>query len=75
MPAFNGKAPYAPEYASYNWIGAPSNYGLTTNKDLGGDSRMCCSDSPTMTGFLTKDYAEQAPKISTNGSNPVIRPT
>lgn len=38
--AFNGKAPYAPEYASYNWIGAPSNYDLSTNADLGGDSRM-----------------------------------
>lgn len=39
MPAFNGKAPYAPDYASYNWIGAPANYALTTNKNLGGDSR------------------------------------
>lgn len=38
--AFSGKAPYAPDYASYNWIGAPSNYDLSTNKDLGGDSRM-----------------------------------
>lgn len=39
---FNGKAPYAPDYASYNWIGAPSDYSLATN-DLGGDSRTNCS--------------------------------
>lgn len=38
--AFNGKAPFAPDYASYNWVGAPANYDLTTNTDLGGDSRM-----------------------------------
>ncbi|CAG8921455.1 unnamed protein product [Penicillium salamii] len=38
--AFNGKAPYAPEYASYNWVGAPANYELSTNADLGGDSRV-----------------------------------
>ena len=38
--AFSGKAPYAPDYASYNWIGAPANYDLSTNADLGGDSRM-----------------------------------
>lgn len=38
--AFSGKAPYAPDYASYNWIGAPANYDLATNADLGGDSRM-----------------------------------
>lgn len=37
--SFNGKAPYAPDYASYNWVGAPSNYELSTNADLGGDSR------------------------------------
>ncbi|KAJ5478373.1 hypothetical protein N7530_003882 [Penicillium desertorum] len=37
--AFSGKAPYAPDYASYNWIGAPANYDLSTNPDLGGDSR------------------------------------
>lgn len=41
MSAFNGKAPYAPDYASYNWIGAPSDYSLSTNPDLGGDSRTC----------------------------------
>lgn len=29
---------YLPEYASYNWTGAPSNYDLTTNVDTGGDS-------------------------------------
>ncbi|KAJ5414061.1 hypothetical protein N7509_000688 [Penicillium cosmopolitanum] len=39
MSAFNGKSPYAPDYASYNWIGAPANYDLSTNTDLGGDSR------------------------------------
>lgn len=38
--AFSGKAPYALDYASYNWIGAPANYDLSTNADLGGDSRM-----------------------------------
>jgi Amt family ammonium transporter len=38
--SFNGKAPYAPDYASYNWVGAPANYDLSTNTDLGGDSRM-----------------------------------
>lgn len=32
-------APYAPDYASYNWTGAPSNFDLATNTDLGGDSR------------------------------------
>lgn len=30
---------FEPEYASYNWTGAPSNYGLTTNWRTGGDSR------------------------------------
>lgn len=34
------KAPYVPDYASYNWIGAPSNYSLSTNPDLGGNSSM-----------------------------------
>ena len=29
--------PYLPEYASYNWTGAPSNTSLQTN-GLGGDS-------------------------------------
>ncbi|WEW57975.1 low affinity high capacity ammonium permease [Emydomyces testavorans] len=33
-------APYAPDYASYNWTGAPSNFNLTTDKDLGGNSRV-----------------------------------
>lgn len=44
--AFNGKAPYAPNYASYDWVGAPANYDLSTNTDLGGDSRMCLSWDP-----------------------------
>ncbi|KAL2374691.1 hypothetical protein RJZ57_000809 [Blastomyces gilchristii] len=30
---------YAPDYASYNWTGAPANFTFTTNSDLGGDSR------------------------------------
>jgi hypothetical protein len=37
--SFNGKSAYSPDYASYNWVGAPSNYELSTNADLGGDSR------------------------------------
>nr|AGM18781.1 low-affinity ammonium transporter [Endocarpon pallidulum] len=31
--------PYLPEYASYNWTGAPSNSSLQTNV-IGGDSRI-----------------------------------
>jgi hypothetical protein len=27
-----------PEYASYNWTGAPANYALTTSAADGGDS-------------------------------------
>lgn len=34
------EVPYAPDYASYNWTGAPADYSLTTNTDLGGDSRL-----------------------------------
>ena len=41
MSGFNGKAPYAPQYASYDWTGPPSDYSLSTNSDMGGDSRMC----------------------------------
>ncbi|KAI1916192.1 low affinity high capacity ammonium permease [Ophidiomyces ophidiicola] len=33
-------APFSPDYASYNWTGAPSNFSLTTDKDLGGNSRL-----------------------------------
>lgn len=41
MSTFSGKYPYSPDYASYNWTGAPSDYSsLTTNEALGGDSRM-----------------------------------
>lgn len=40
MSSSDVAAPYAPEYASYNWTGAPSDYSLTTNTDLGGDSRV-----------------------------------
>ncbi|KAJ5214838.1 hypothetical protein N7468_010517 [Penicillium chermesinum] len=39
MSDFNGKSAYAPDYASYNWLGAPSDYDLSTNPDLGGNSR------------------------------------
>lgn len=69
MPAFMGKAPYAPEYASYNWIGAPSNYRLTTNQDLGGNSRTFLDSRHPMTKFhmiklLTTGFCTvQAPKI------------
>lgn len=76
MSAFNGKAPYAPDYASYNWIGAPANYALSTNKALGGDSRMFLSDSRSPTTTVSHQAMfEQAPKTSTNGSNQVTRPT
>lgn len=30
--------PFVPSFASYNWIGPPSDYGLTTNTQTGGDS-------------------------------------
>lgn len=30
---------YLPSYASYNWIGPPSDYSLTTDAMTGGDSR------------------------------------
>ena len=33
------RQPYLPDYASYNWTGAPSNTSFQTNS-LGGDSRM-----------------------------------
>ena len=41
MSTFNGNAPYDPDYASYNWTGAPANYALTTDDALGGDPRTC----------------------------------
>lgn len=34
-----GQNNYVPDYASYNWTGAPSNYELATNTYTGGDSR------------------------------------
>ena len=37
--ASEGVAPYAPDYASYNWTGAPSSYDSLTTNELGGDSR------------------------------------
>ncbi|KAF3894275.1 Ammonium transporter [Trichophyton interdigitale] len=33
-------APFAPDYASYNWTGSPSNFSLSTDPVLGGDSRV-----------------------------------
>ena len=49
-----GMAPYAPDYASYNWTGAPSNYDLATNADTGGDSRML---SLSLSVSLSLSYA------------------
>lgn len=45
MSSFAGQAPYAPDYASYNWTGAPSNFALAINQDLGGNSRTCSQRS------------------------------
>ena len=33
-----GQSSYIPDYASYNWTGAPANYELATNALTGGDS-------------------------------------
>ncbi|KIN00705.1 hypothetical protein OIDMADRAFT_42507 [Oidiodendron maius Zn] len=38
MSLFTGKESFLPDYASYNWTGAPSNYDLSTNAALGGDA-------------------------------------
>ncbi|RMZ81658.1 hypothetical protein DV737_g2409, partial [Chaetothyriales sp. CBS 132003] len=35
----SGIAPFDPDYASYNWTGAPANFSLATNA-VGGDSRI-----------------------------------
>jgi Amt family ammonium transporter len=35
----DGIANFVPEYASYNWTGAPADYTLATNARTGGDSR------------------------------------
>lgn len=40
MASPDARVIYIPEYASYNWTGAPSNYSLSTNPDLGGNSRV-----------------------------------
>jgi ammonium transporter, Amt family len=40
MSSSNTEVVYLPGYASYNWTGAPSDYSLSTNPDLGGDSRV-----------------------------------
>nr|UUS54184.1 ammonium transporter [Aspergillus oryzae] len=34
------KAPFVPDYASYNWTGAPSNYDSLATNEPGGDSRV-----------------------------------
>lgn len=31
---------FIPSFASYNWIGPPSDFGLATNTATGGDSRL-----------------------------------
>lgn len=31
---------FSPSFASYNWLGPPSDFGLATNNDTGGDSRL-----------------------------------
>ena len=38
--AFEGTAPYAPDYASYNWTGPPSDYDALSTNELGGNSSM-----------------------------------
>jgi hypothetical protein len=75
MSSFNGKAPYAPDYASYNWIGAPSNYELTTNADLGGDSRTFGLLSPPNLYSLRGKHSQFWPsrhlnQLSNNSSCP-----
>lgn len=39
MSSQPGVAPYVPDYASYNWTGAPANYAQLATNDIGGDSR------------------------------------
>ena len=34
----SGPTDFLPNYASYNWTGAPADFSLTTNPDSGGDS-------------------------------------
>ncbi len=38
--AAEGKVPFTPEYASYNWTGAPSDYSALATNELGGNSSM-----------------------------------
>lgn len=40
MSSQPGVAPYVPDYASYNWTGAPANYAQLATNDIGGDSSM-----------------------------------
>lgn len=37
--ASNPRTLFIPDYASYNWTGAPSNYSLATNPETGGNPR------------------------------------
>jgi ammonium transporter, Amt family len=37
MSDYPGTETYLPDYASYNWVGAPANFELATNA-VGGDS-------------------------------------
>ncbi|PLB50462.1 hypothetical protein P170DRAFT_435652 [Aspergillus steynii IBT 23096] len=52
--------PFIPDYASYNWTGAPSNYEQLATNELGGNSRMLictqgayvCNPMETNCGYL-----------------------
>jgi ammonium transporter, Amt family len=39
MSSSSTPANFIPDYASYNWTGAPANYALSSNPALGGNSR------------------------------------
>lgn len=69
------KAVFLPDYASYNWTGAPANFlELATNTDTGGDSRKFLDDALKLWSSLTNSGL-QVLRMSTNGTNPVTRPT
>ncbi|KPI39453.1 Ammonium transporter MEP3 [Cyphellophora attinorum] len=40
MSEYPGTEPWAPQYASYNWVGAPSNFDELSTNAVGGDSRI-----------------------------------
>lgn len=51
------KAPFVPDYASYNWTGAPSNYDSLATNELGGDSSMFSIDKyPAFLVFDKTNY-------------------